>query len=39
MLRYMIKTDTGLVSCVLGAAADKELKDRLTPGVLLSIHY
>ncbi|GAH82074.1 unnamed protein product [marine sediment metagenome] len=37
--RYILETDAGLVSCVLGATADKELLPKLAVGDLLRIHY
>ena len=36
--KWLIKTDHGAVSCVLGSAADKRLKDALT-GDLIKIIY
>jgi len=36
--KWLIKTDTGLVSCVLGSAADKRLKD-IKNGDLIKIVY
>lgn len=36
---YLFQTDEGLVSCVLGAAMDKEVGDRLVVGNLYYVEY
>lgn len=37
--RYVLKTDQGTCSCILGGATDKQLSDKLAPGDLISITY
>lgn len=39
VLRYVLKTDEGEVSCILGGATDAKLKDVVHPGDLLSITF
>lgn len=38
-IKYTLDTDGGLVSCILGAATDEQLGDRLKVGMVVAITY
>ncbi|NIQ91322.1 MAG: hypothetical protein GWN93_20860 [Deltaproteobacteria bacterium] len=36
---YMLDTDEGMVSCILGSATDEQIRDNIDVGNILAIHY